>query len=333
MIRAFLKKFLHLWPALSIVVIGLVWGALASPHFLNAGALLHNSGRYMEIAILALAMTLVIIHGDIDLSVASNLGFSAAMLGLSHSAGFSAPVAVVVALITGTLLGAFNGFLVTILRLPALVVTLGTMALYRGASQIALGEHAITGYPESFVGLDVRYFLGLPLPLLIFLALVVGSWVLMEKTNYGIEARMSGLNASAVQFSGIKVARNRFVAFALSGLMAGVGAVLITSRLGSTLSNVGLGMELLVITVVVLGGTNIFGGYGTISGTVMAVIAVFIVREALAINNVNGQIQDSVIGLILALTISTPYVISKVRSVLERRKNQRTDGSAQPAQA
>jgi len=310
-------------PALVVFLVAMVWGTLASPFFFDIPILLLHSGRYMEIGLLALAMTLVIIHGDIDLSVASNLAFSAATLGLVYESGASIGAASVVAIAVGTSLGLVNGLLVIVVGLPSLVVTLGTLALYRGLSQIALGDQAVTGYPETFVGADQNLVFGLiPLPLTIFLIMAALIGFLAHRTTFGFVSLMLGKNQVATMFSGMQPKMNRLIAFALSGTMAGFAAVLITARLGSTRSNLALGFELLVVTVVVLGGTDIFGGKGTIAGTVLALFAVIAVREALAIQNVNGQIQDAVIGLILLLTIAIPVAVSRLwgRAKLSRRK-------------
>ncbi|MBK5237913.1 MAG: ABC transporter permease [Actinomycetales bacterium] len=311
----------HLLPAFIVLIAAVVWGATTSPYFLNGSALLYNTGRYMEVAVLALAMTVIIIHGDIDLSIASNVAFSAAVLGLTHQAGVPVSLASLLALLTGAALGAVNGFFVTVLGLPSLVVTLGTLALYRGMTQIALGDGAVTGYPGDFMAASQFLVVGVfPLPLILFFALAFAFWLLMAKSTFGIRAVLAGSSLRAAMFSGVRVNRSRFTAFVLGGTMAGVAAILITARLGSTRSNVALGLELLVITVVVLGGTDIFGGKGTIGGTVVALFAVMAVREALAINNVNGQIQDAAIGMILILTISLPHLAGRLSSGLERRR-------------
>ena len=310
-------------PAVVVFFLAMLWGTLSSPYFLDIPVLLLHSGRYMEIGLLALAMTLVIIHGDIDWSVASNLAFSAATLGLVYQSGAPIAVAGVVAIIVGTVLGLINGLLVTVIGLPSLVVTLGTLALYRGLAQIALGDQAVTGYPEGFVGADQNLVIGvIPLPLTIFIVMAMLVGFLVHRTSFGFVSLMLGRNQVATMFSGMQPKMNRLIAFALSGTMAGFAAVLITARLGSTRSNLALGFELLVVTIVVLGGTDIFGGKGTIAGTVLALFAVIAVREALAIQNVNGQIQDAVIGLILVLTIAVPVAVSRLlgRVKASRRK-------------
>ncbi len=311
-------------PAIVVFAVAMVWGTVSSPYFLDVPILLLHTGRYMEIGLIALAMTLVIIHGDIDLSVASNVAFSAAIMGLVYQSGISIAIAAAVAVLVGTLLGVFNGILITLLGLPSLVVTLGTLALYRGMAQIALGDQAVTGYPEGFVGSDQYLVAGfLPLPLTVFIVAAVAVGFLAHRTNFGFGSFMLGKNAVASKFSGLRPGFNRMLAFTFSGFMAGVAAVLITARLGSTRSNLALGFELLVVTIVVLGGTDIFGGKGSVLGTVLALFAVIAVREALAIQNVNGQIQDALIGLILVLTIAVPVAVSRLvsRVQMSRRKS------------
>lgn len=312
-------------PAITVFIAAIVWGTLASPFFLNVPVLLLHTGRYVEIGLLALAMTLVIIHGDIDLSVASNMAFSAAVLGLVYQSTESLVTASIAALITGTLLGLFNGVLVAVVGLPSLVVTLGTLALYRGMAQIALGDQAVTGYPSDFVGADQITFFGiLPFPLLIFFIAAILFGILLHRTRFGFTSFLLGKNQRATLFTGLSPKFNRLVAFALAGSMAGLAAILITARLGSTRSNLGFGFELLVITIVVLGGTDIFGGRGNIMGTVVALFAVIAVREAMTIQNINGQIQDAMIGLLLVFIIALPPAISRLqraRDQLSRRRS------------
>jgi rhamnose transport system permease protein len=304
-------------PSIFVLIAAMVYGTVSSPYFLNFGALLVNTGRYVEIGLLALALTIVIINGDIDLSVASNLAVSAATLGLLVEAGVPVQFAALAALAVGMALGAFNALFIIGLGLPSLVVTLATLALYRGLAQIMLGDSAVTAYPAEFVGADQVSILGdiarVPMPLVIFIGFAILFGFLLSRTNFGLSCYLTGSNQQAAKFSGIRTNRTRTTAFLLSGLMAGTAAVMLTSRLGSTLSNVGLGLELLAITVVVLGGTDIFGGRGTILGTVIALFAVMAVRESLVISNVNGQIQDAVVGVILIAAIVVPLSVARIR--------------------
>lgn len=311
-------------PSIVILIAAVVYGSISSPYFLDFGALIVNTGRYVEIGLLALALTVVIINGDIDLSVASNLAVSAATMGLLAQAGVSIQLAALAALAVGVGLGAINALFIVGLGLPSLVVTLATLALYRGLAQIMLGDSAVTDYPEEFIGADQVSLLGetatIPMPLILFLGFALLFGFLLSRTNFGLACYLTGSNQQAARFSGINTDRTRATAFLLCGLMAGTAAIMLTSRLGSTLSNVGLGLELLAITVVVLGGTDIFGGRGTILGTVIALFAVMAVRESLVISNVNGQIQDAVVGVILIAAIVVPLAVTRMRERLAAKK-------------
>lgn len=314
-------------PAIVILVLAVLWGAHVSPYFLDADSLLTNTSRYAEVGLFALALTLVIINGDIDLSVASNMAVCAAVLGLAAESGVPIALACGLAVLTGVALGAFNGLLITAFGLPSLVVTLGTLALFRGVAQVILRDRAITAYPDGFLGADQFGLLGttpdIRLPLAILLALGIAFWWLLEHTSFGLSCFLTGSNEPATRFSGISTRRTRFVTFCLAGLMAGVAAILITSRLGSTRSNLGFGMELPAITVVVLGGTSIAGGIGSIQASLLALLAVMAVREALVIDNVNGQTQDAVIGLILIAAILVPRLVATARLSHSSRRRRR----------
>jgi rhamnose transport system permease protein len=273
---------------------------------------------------LALGLTLVIINGDIDLSVASNLAVSAATMGLLLEGGVPIQLAALAALAVGMGLGAINAVFIVGMGLPSLVVTLATLALYRGLAQIILGDHAVTAYPEEFIGVDQVSLLGdiaiVPMPLVMLIGFALLFGFLLSRTNFGISCYLTGSNQQAAKFSGIRIDRTRATAFMLTGLMAGAAAVMMTSRLGSTLSNVGLGLELLAITVVVLGGTSIFGGRGTVLGTIIALFAVMAVRESLVISNVNGQVQDALVGVILIVAIVVPQTVTRFRERVSTKR-------------
>lgn len=307
-----------------ILIIAMTYGSLGSEYFLDPSSIIFNTGRYIEICLLALALTFVIINGDIDLSVASTLAASAGVLAKLFESGVPIFWCCVASIFTGLVLGLINGLIVIKLGLPSLVVTLATLALYRGLTQVILGDGVVANYPENFVGFDQRLVIGgnpgLPAPLALFIVAAIIFYYILHRSNYGIKNIMSGSNPSSSNFSGISVDRVRLLAFALSGTVAGICAVMITSRLGSTISNVGLGLELLAITAVVLGGTDIFGGRGAISGTVVALFAIMAVREALVIQDINGQVQDAAIGLLLILTVLVPQIRSYYVEKRNRRK-------------
>lgn len=313
-----------------ILVIAMIYGSLGSEYFLQPSSIIFNTGRYIEIGLLALALTFVIINGDIDLSVASTLAASAGVLAKLFAGGVPIFWCCVAAIFTGFLLGLINGLIVIKFGLPSLVVTLATLALYRGLTQVMLGDSVVANYPENFVGFDQRLVIGgdpgLPAPLALFIVASLIFYYVLHRSNYGIKNIMSGSNASSSNFSGISVNYVRLIAFTVSGTVAGICAVMITSRLGSTISNVGLGLELLAITAVVLGGTDIFGGRGAISGTVVSLFAIMAVREALVIQDINGQVQDAAIGLLLILTVLVPRIRSYY---VEKRNRQKRFNEAQ----
>ena len=306
-----------------ILIVAMIYGSLGSEYFLQPSSIVFNTGRYIEIGLLALALTFVIINGDIDLSVASTLAASAGVLAKLFESGVPIVWCCVASVFTGFILGLFNGLIVIKFGLPSLVVTLATLALYRGLTQVMLGDGVVANYPESFVGFDQRLVIGgspgLPAPLALFIVASIIFYYILHRSNYGLKNIMSGSNPSSSNFSGISVNNVRLIAFALSGTVAGICAVMITSRLGSTISNVGLGLELLAITAVVLGGTDIFGGRGAISGTVVALFAIMAVREALVIQDINGQVQDAAIGLLLILTVLVP----RIRSYYVEQRNRK----------
>lgn len=223
-------------PSIVILIAAMIYGTVSSPYFLNFTALLVNTGRYVEIGLLALALTVVIVNGDIDLSVASNLAVSAATMGLMVEGGVAVEIAALAALAVGVGLGAINAIFIVGLGLPSLVVTLATLALYRGLAQIMLGDNAVTAYPDEFVGVDQVSVLGeavrVPMPLVMFLGFAVLFSFLLTRTNFGLSCYLTGSNQKAALFSGIKTDRTRATAFLLAGLMAGAAAVMLTSQIG-----------------------------------------------------------------------------------------------------
>ncbi len=307
----------HLAGPLLILLVAVIYGTIGSPYFLDPSSIVFNTGPYIEIGLLSLGLTLVIINGDIDLSVASNLAASAGVLAKLFSHGVPIFFCCVAAIVTGLILGTINGLIITKFQLPSLVVTLGTLALYRGLTQVMLGDSVVANYPDKFVGFDTRYLIklspGLPYPLALYIVAALIFYYILHRSNFGLSLLMSGSNREASRFSGIKAEKIRLATFSISGLLSGICAVLITSRLGSTISNVGLGLELLAITVVVLGGTDIFGGRGTISGTIVALFAIMMVRQSMVIQNINGQVQDAAIGLLLILTVLIPMIRATIK--------------------
>ena len=310
-------RALKSWESLLLLVAIAIFtlNSFASPYFLDAWNLSDASFNFTEKAMIAFAMALLIIAGEIDLSVASIVALSSTAMGLVMQAGFGAPVIVLTGLGTGLLCGAFNGLLVTRFGLPSIVVTIGTMSLFRGISYIVLGDQAFTGYPPGFGWFGQGYVVWvITVELAIFAALALIYGIVLHKTNFGRAIYATGNNATAAMFSGVRVARVKFILFLLTGLMSGLASVCLTSRLGSTRPSIGAGMELEVVTMVVLGGVSILGGSGSIPGVVIAALVMGLVTFGLGLLNVPGIVMSIVIGALLIGVIALPRIWQKARA-------------------
>jgi rhamnose transport system permease protein len=299
---------------LCVAVALFVLDALLSPNFLKPGSLAYATYNFSEKALIALAMALLIIAGEIDLSVAAIIALASTMMGLALQYGADTPVLVLIGIGTGLACGAFNGALVTRLGLPSIVVTIGTMSLFRGISYIVLGDQAFKGYPASFAyfGQGNAFWI-VPFEFVLFLVAAVVYYVLLHRTNFGRRIFAIGNNQVAARFSGVRVERVKFILFCLTGLMAGIASVLLTSRLGSTRPYIAQGWELDVITMVVLGGVSILGGAGTIVGVAIAAFIMGLVTFGLGLLNVPGIVQTIFTGGLLIVVIALPILFRMLR--------------------
>lgn len=298
---------------LAVAIAIFIVNSFASPYFLNAWNLSDATFNFTEKAMIAFAMALLIISGEIDLSVASIIALASTSMGLAVQYGAGTPELVMIGLIVGLLCGAFNGFFVTVLGLPSIVVTIGTMSLFRGISYIILGDEAFRGYPSDFAWFGQGYvFWVITVELVVFAIIAVIFGILLHKTNFGRAVYAIGNNPTGALFSGIRVARVKFILFLLTGLMSGVAAICLTSRLGSTRPSIATGMELEVVTMVVLGGVNILGGSGSIPGVVIAAFVMGLVTFGLGLLNVPGIVMSIFIGLLLIGVIALPRLLAKL---------------------
>jgi len=309
-----LSRFLRSWEALLLCVFIAVFviNSYASPYFLNAWNLSDATFNFTEKALIAFAMAMLIIAGDIDLSVASILALASTAMGLVMAAGHGTPVIVVTGLVTGLLCGAVNGVLVAGLGLPSIVVTIGTMSLFRGISYIVLGDQAFNGYPSDFAWFGQGYVVWvISFELVLFTFCAIGFGILLHCTSFGRTVFAIGNNPTAALFSGIRVARVRFILFLLTGVMSGLAAVCLTSRLGSTRPSIAMGWELEVVTMVVLGGVSILGGSGSIPGVVLAAFIMGVVTFGFGLLNVPGIVMSIFLGLLLIGVIALPRLIRR----------------------
>ena len=310
-------RLLQSWELLLLIVAIAIFiaNSFASPYFLNAWNLSDATFNFTEKAMIAFAMALLIVAGEIDLSVASIIALASTAMGAAATAGFGTPALVLVGLVTGLLCGAFNGTLVTRLGLPSIVVTIGTMSLFRGISYIVLGDGAYRSYPADFTYFGQGYvFWVISFEFVLFAVFALVYYVLLHRTNFGRAVFAIGNNPTAAQFSGIRVGRVKFTLFLLTGLMSGVAAICLTSRLGSTRPSIGFGWELEVVTMVVLGGISILGGSGSIPGVVIAAFVMGLVTFGLGLLNVPGIVMSIFIGCMLIGVIALPRLWKMWRS-------------------
>ena len=310
------SRALKSWEALLALVAVAIFAlnAFASPYFLDPWNLSDASFNFTEKAMIAFAMAMLIVAGEIDLSVGAIIALASTVMGLAMAAGASTPVLVALGLGTGVLCGAFNGLLVARFGLPSIVVTIGTMSLFRGISYIVLGDGAFTGYPDSFAWFGQGYvFWVITVEPVIFALAALVFGVLLHRTSFGRMVQAIGNNATAARFSGIRVERVRFILFLLTGLMSGIAAVCLTSRLGSTRPSIASGFELEVVTIVVLGGVSILGGSGSILGVVLAAVVMGLVTFGLGLLNVPGIVMSIVVGTLLIAVIALPRLWSMRR--------------------
>jgi rhamnose transport system permease protein len=309
--KSFLSIFLK-WEWFLFVLILVVFfiNTRLSPFFLNAANLSRTSSDFMEIGLMMLPMVMIIITGNIDLSVASNMGMSASFMGLLHNMGVNIWVAALAGLILGTLGGVLNGYLVAKVKLPALVVTLGTFAFFRGIAFGFLGDQAARNYPSAFTyfGQGRVFNTLIPFSVVLFSVLAILFGVVLHRTTFGRYLYSIGNNEQASKYSGVPVDRIKFMLFIVSGFMSALAGLILAARFGSTRPDNGTGLELAVITAAVLGGLDINGGKGSMYGATLALLLIGLLRFGMGLLNIQSQVQSMVIGLLLIISILIPHI-------------------------
>lgn len=298
-----------------LVVAALGFGARLSNAFVTPDNLSNLAANLSEIALMSLPMTLIVITGEIDLSVASILGMTSCLLGLLWSLHVAMPLAILAALAAGALAGLFNGIMVTGLGLPSLAVTIGTLALFRGLAYALLGDRAVADFPTFYTNLGFGNVPGtaIPNPILLYAVLAAAAAVLLHATTFGRRLYAIGANVTAARFSGIDVAGTKRWLFVLSGLVSALAGVVYTFRFSSARGDNALGFELPVVATVLLGGVSIFGGTGGIAGVVAAVFLIGILQNALTLVDVANDILTIVTGSALILSVLGPNLIARLK--------------------
>lgn len=295
-----LSRELVLFAVLILVVVVM---SFLSPVFLTLSNMLNTSRFFTEIGLIALGMTLIIITAGIDLSVGSSLALVSVAIGFSFAAGLPLPLAILFGVFVGLAAGAFNSFFVTQLELHPLVVTLGTLALFRGVAFGLSDADAVSDFPAWFDYFG-QFFIG-PIPgqLIVFIAAVFVVWMILSRTRFGRYVYAIGNNEEAARFSGVPIRRVKIALYTGTGFLVALAAIIYTSRVSTARADSGTGLELDVIAAVVLGGASIYGGKGTIAGTVLGLLIIATLRNGLVLAGVSSTWQLFILGVLLIAAV------------------------------
>ena len=281
--------------------------AVNSDAFLSIDNQINLFALSIEKVIIALIMAFIIINAEIDLSVASMMGLAACALGWMVDAGASMATALALCLLIGIAGGLFNGFWITFMKLPSLVVTLAMLIGFRGLARVVVEDRSIRVFPSWFEELGQQPILGpFPLSMIIFFFLMIASVGVLRFTGFGRYVYVIGINKEMARYSGINVTHVKLILFALSGLISAIAGILFAARLGSVRGDMGLGFELDIITIVLLGGVSIFGGSGSIYGVILSILIVLYLRNGMSLSNITGHLQTGVIGMLLIFSALAP---------------------------
>jgi rhamnose transport system permease protein len=311
------------WEVLLVVVliVSLGLGRWLSPVFLTGANLSNVFADLTEIALMALPMTLIIVAAEIDLSVASVLGASSALMGVLWHMGLPMPLVIVLVLIAGALAGLLNGLVIVKLNLPSLAVTIGTLALFRGLAYVLLGDQAVADFPAAYTafGMNTLGPTFIPLPFVIVIVAAVLFTVLLQATAFGRSLYAIGANPTAAAFSGIEVAKIRLRLFVVSGLVSALAGIVYTLRFTSARGDNGEGFELSVIAAVLFGGVSIFGGRGSMVGVLLSLLIIGVLKNALTLDDVSSETLTIVTGVLLLASVLIPNLVARWRAARDRR--------------
>jgi rhamnose transport system permease protein len=315
------------WEALlvGLLLVTMVVGQALSSEFLTTDSFTTGSLDFSEVALMALPLTLVIVAAEIDLSVASVLALSSALMASLWNSGLPLELIFVICLAAGALCGAFNGVLVTRLGLPSLAVTIGTLALFRGLAFVVVGDESVTDFPADYTDLAFGNFAGtfIPNTMVLFALLAVAFGVLLHATPFGRSVYAIGANEEAARFSGLSVRRIKLTLFVLSGTVAALAGIVISLRNSTAAANVGQGFELTAITAVLLGGVSIFGGRGTIVGVILALVLLGGIQKALTLSeSISSYWIQIVTGALLVGSVLGPNIARRIGEARRRQSRQ-----------
>lgn len=315
------KRYLRRWESLLLffLLVVLIYNITQVSNFLTAQNQANLFQLSIEKAIVALIMTFVIISGEIDLSVASMMALSAAVIARLNESGWNMVLAIVAALAVGLGLGALNGFFVAKVGINSLAVTLAGYIGYRGLAQVFIEDNSVGGFPSWFTRLGQKGIIGpITFSIIIFFIMAAVAGVILHYSGFGRRVYTIGSNARVAVFSGVPVARTRIIIFAMSGFVSALAGILYAARLGAVRSSTAQGFELDIITIVLLGGVSIFGGVGSMVGVLLSIFLVLNLRNGMTIAGITGNTQTGVIGLLLILSVLIPNLVSRSQGRFRR---------------
>jgi len=301
-----------------LLLLAIAGGGVINSEFLTTDNWSNLLANFVEIALMALPLSLIVIAGEIDLSVASILGLSSSLLGVLCQTKVPMPLAIILCLLLGALCGLLNGFLIVRFRLPSLAVTIGTLAVFRGFAFILLGDQAVADFPPEYsaFGIGVIPYTFIPQPFALFLILAIVFWVILHRSTVGRSLYAIGGNPTAALFSGIQLYRLKVLLFSCSGAVSALAGIVYTFRFSSARADNGTGFELSAIAAVFLGGVAVQGGSGTITGVVFSLLLIGIVNNVLTLADVANEILRIVTGTLLIASILVPNLIASARARL-----------------
>lgn len=311
------------WDTAIILLLALVliFASATTGTFLTSTNIFYIFSNTSEIMIIAFAMTFLIILGEIDLSVASILALSSSMLGWSYVRGVPIWGAIFICLAVGTLCGFINGYLVTKLGLGSLAVTIGTLALYRGIANGLLGENTVNEFPAVTTDFGLKSIGSTFMPRTLPLILLIGIFfaLLLHRTPFGRRTLAIGQSPEAAKFAGVDVVKHKLIVFTFTGFMSGVAGMVYTFRFSTAQADNGVGLELLVISAILLGGVSIFGGIGTMWGVVAGVLLAGSVESWLTLQEIEAKWRTIVTGILLLISVAAPVLVQKSKARRERK--------------
>jgi len=306
---------------LAILVVVVAMNVMRSPYYLGIDNVVNLFQLSIEKIIVALTMTMIIVSGEIDLSVASIMGLAAVLLGCLFKAGIPMPAAILIALLSGLAAGLFNGFWVAQAGLPSLAVTLAGLIGYRGLARVFIQDHSIGGFPAWFDTIGQQRTVGpLTISIMIFFILFVIVAVTLHGSGLGRLVYAIGNNTQAARYAGVRVKLIKLCLFGASGLVAALAGILYGARLGSVRGDIATGFELDIITMVLLGGVSIFGGSGNIIGVGLSILVILNLRNGMGLANITGDTQTSVVGALLILSVLVPNLMHTLKTKWKERK-------------